>query len=64
MKKPKTRLLIQGKEKLVDEDVVWKEIFMEINNEMLKVRVDKNLSQLLESEVTDERIQTREWVEG
>jgi hypothetical protein len=64
MKKPKTRLLIQGKEKLVDEDVVWKEIFMEIDNEMLKVRVDKNLSQLLESEVTDERIQTREWVEG
>jgi hypothetical protein len=64
MKKPKTRLLIQGKEKLVDEDVVWKEIFMEINNEMLKVRVDKNLSQRLESEVTDERIQTREWVEG
>jgi hypothetical protein len=64
MKKPKTRLLIQGKEKLVDKDVVWKEIFMEIDNEMLKVRVDKNLSQLLESEVTDERIQTREWVEG
>jgi hypothetical protein len=48
----------------VDKDVVWKEIFMEIDNEMLKVRVDKNLSQLLESEVTDERIQTREWVEG
>lgn len=64
MKKPKTRILVQGKEKLVDDNNIWKIISMEIENQMLNVRVPKNLSQLLESEVTDERVLTREWVEG
>ena len=64
MKQPKTKILVQGKEKLVDDDNIWKVILMEIDKEMLNVRVPKNLSQLLESEVTDERVPTREWVEG